>query len=537
VLPSVNGLASFFVGDDFDFLVIVRRMRHAGQALELTFWGEWEPLWYLSFYLDYRLWGLHPIGYHVSSMLCLVLGVVMLYALVRELLPEAGLAPWAAALLFATHPLHDEAVTYLAARGHPMSGGLLLLSLWLYVRWRRRGLTLGGRRIGLLVGSLLAALLAASAKEIALVVPVWIVTLELCVLGGARVIWRAIRGGLLFSIPVAGYLALRYAVVGLDSSKLAGPDRPVWDLLESFAKYLPEYALIGGVPLPFAFMRRDLVGLAAPLGWIVVGTAVLLPAFLIVRQLRRRGRMSPELGIYTLGVAIVVTALLPVFWADLGLKRRYFFVPSIGTALMAAVFFQWLVARRARLAVGLLGVVVAGGALGLLQRNDLYRRAGEVTRSLVESVREGASSGEKRRIVLLTLPRYLGGDGLSGAYVMHRTDARSAVRLAGVEPRDFSVALQCNFADDYTVAASFDGERGIDLSVSFRTRRAYESARDRDLGDQRVGRLVGAVRKSKDEEAHLLRYRVLLSPVFSADPTGELYSYSDGRFRRLIPPD
>ena len=66
VLPSANGLVSFFVGDDFDFLVIVRRVRHAAKVLELTFWGEWEPLWYLSFYLDYRLWGLNPIGYHVS---------------------------------------------------------------------------------------------------------------------------------------------------------------------------------------------------------------------------------------------------------------------------------------------------------------------------------------------------------------------------------------------------------------------------------------------------------------------------------------
>ena len=183
VLPSANGLVSFFVGDDFDFLVMVRRLRHAGKALELTFWGEWEPLWYLSFYLDYRLWGLNPIGYHVSSILWLTLGVVMLYALVRELLPEAGLAPWAAALLFATHPLHDEAVTYLAARGHPMSGGLLLLALGLYARSRRSGLISDGRRSALLVASLFAALLAASAKETALVFPAWIVALEVCVFG------------------------------------------------------------------------------------------------------------------------------------------------------------------------------------------------------------------------------------------------------------------------------------------------------------------------------------------------------------------
>jgi hypothetical protein len=243
-------------------------------------------------------------------------------------------------------------------------------------------------------------------------------------------------------------------------------------------------------------------------------------------------------------VLVVVLALLPVFWADLGLRRRYFFVPSIGTALMAAAFFHWLAARRAKLAAGLLGLAVAGGALGLVQRNELYRQAGKITRNLVESVRGAAldepapaSSREQRRIVLLTLPRYLGGDGLSGAYIMHRTDARSALRIAGIEPRDFSIALQCDFAEDYTVVATFEHEGVIDLSVSFRTRRAFESARDRDPKHDRVGRLAWAVRRSQDEDAKLLRYQALLSPVFSRDPGGELYTYSDGRFRRLTRAD
>ncbi len=180
----------------------------------------------------------------------------------------------------------------------------------------------------------------------------------------------------------------------------------------------------------------------------------------------------------------------------------------------------------------------------MFQRNELYRQAGRITRNLMESVRGAAldepapvSSGEDRRIVLLTLPRYVGGDSLSGAYVLHRTDARSALRIAGIEPREFSIALQCDFAEDYTVEAKFQHERVIDLSVSFRTRRAYESARDRDPREDRVGRLARAVRQSKDEDAKLLRYQALVSPVFSRDPDGELYSYSDGRFRRLSAAD
>jgi hypothetical protein len=71
------------------------------------------------------------------------------------------------------------------------------------------------------------------------------------------------------------------------------------------------------------------------------------------------------------------------------------------------------------------------------------------------------------------------------------------------------------------------------LSVSFRTRRAFESARDRDPKHDRVGRLAWAVRQSVDEDALLLHYRAVVAPVFSRDPQGELFVYSDAAFRRL----
>ena len=136
LLPNLNSLGAFFVGDDFDFLSRMVRVPSAADTLTLAYWGEWEPLWYLGFYRDFKLWGLDPAGYHAANLFWLVLGVVVLYRLVADLWPTATLAPWAAALLFATHPLHDEAVTYLAARGHPMAAALALLALWLYLRLR-----------------------------------------------------------------------------------------------------------------------------------------------------------------------------------------------------------------------------------------------------------------------------------------------------------------------------------------------------------------------------------------------------------------
>ena len=541
VLPSLNSLGAFFVGDDFDFLVRMLRMDGAGETLRMSYWGEWEPLWYLGFYRDYSIWELAPAGYHAANLFWLALGVVMLFRLVGDLWPEARLAPWAAALLFATHPLHDEAVTYIAARGHPMSAALILVTLFCYVRWRRLK-DAGSLRWAWLAGGLVVALLAALAKETALILPLVIAKIEWCVFRGMQPtlssVWRTIRATLPFTAPPAVYLGLRHLAVGLGSHKLRGPEDGLGQLLASCARHIPEYALVGGVPLPFAFVDRELVSSLRPLGWVIAAAVFVPAAIAALTALKREGRISRPLGIYLVGLSIVVITLLPVFWADLDLRRRYFYTSSIGAAMAAAVVLEWLARRRTRTVVVLTLALALAGAIGLFQRNELYRRSGEVTLNLYETIRESPRTrGEPRRVAFVTLPRYLGGDGFSGAYLLHRTDVRSTFRLAGVEPRDFSSALKCYYADDYSAKVEFRSRDVLELTVSFRTRRAYESARGRDLKGDREGELIEAALLSADDEQRLLTYEVTLARGFLRSEWNELYVYGDGRFRRLSAPD
>ena len=58
-----------------------------------------------------------------------------------------------------------------------------------------------------------------------------------------------------------------------------------------------------------------------------------------MRALRRRSETGATLHAAILGGGVFVTALLPVVWADLSLRRRYLFTPSAGLALLAAVAF------------------------------------------------------------------------------------------------------------------------------------------------------------------------------------------------------
>ena len=114
-------------------------------------------------------------------------------------------------------------------------------------------------------------------------------------------------------LKFAGDLGMAPLLAGLLAERLARRADP-----------LP--ALLVPVPLHPARLRErgynQAIELARPLGWLVVGTAVLFPAILIAHQLRRDGHVSRALGIYTLGIAVILIGLAPVVWADLGLRRR-----------------------------------------------------------------------------------------------------------------------------------------------------------------------------------------------------------------------
>jgi hypothetical protein len=319
--------------------------------------------------------------------------------------------------------------------------------------------------------------------------------------------------------------------------------------LVSFAADLPGYALIGGVPLPFAFVSEGGVRQAWPLGWaVVVGVASVL-AIAVPRQLRERGRVSRALGLFAFGFVVVFLALAPVAWADLGLRRRYFYMPSVGSVIMMAVALEWLAANRLRASRALLAVLTIAGAVGLWQRNEMYRDAGEVTRSLVAIAEEVAEERGERKpfgrrggFVFLGLPRYLGGDRLSGAYVLHWTDVVSALRYSGIQPWVVSTGLKFDYADEYSLLDASESGDDLVLQLSFASDRAYramvERGRDRTSTDWRPHRegVYGARLEGEDAGARRMQYRVTFGSMAQRDSEKVVVVFDDGEFRRWPPP-
>ena len=130
--------------------------------------AHYWPLVYTTFWLEHKLWGFAPAGYHVVNVLLHLVNTLLLWRLgVRLALPGA----WLVAAVFAVHPLHVESVAWVMERKDVLSGLCYLAAFAAWVRYaeapsargrtRRYCLALALFGLGLLSKSIVVTLPAA----------------------------------------------------------------------------------------------------------------------------------------------------------------------------------------------------------------------------------------------------------------------------------------------------------------------------------------------------------------------------------------
>ena len=75
--------------------------------------GHYWPVVYTSFWLEHKLWGLAPLGYHAVNVLLHLVNVLLAWRLLQSL---AAPGAWIIAAVFAVHPLHVESVAWVIER-------------------------------------------------------------------------------------------------------------------------------------------------------------------------------------------------------------------------------------------------------------------------------------------------------------------------------------------------------------------------------------------------------------------------------------
>jgi tetratricopeptide (TPR) repeat protein len=147
--------------------------------------STYQPVRVLSYAVDYYFWKLDPLGYHITNILFYILTCLMVYLTLFQLSrslrekrsPDSHeRVALFGSLLFATHPVHVEAVTWLAARKEVLQGFFFFLAIWLYLKGRGRD---GRDKIVYFGLVLLVILLAILSKPSAIVFPAVILVYEI----------------------------------------------------------------------------------------------------------------------------------------------------------------------------------------------------------------------------------------------------------------------------------------------------------------------------------------------------------------------
>lgn len=101
--------------------------------------STYQPVRVLSYAIDYHFWKLNPLGYHITNILFYILTCLMVFFTLRALSSHLRKdtpsdshfrTAFFGSLLFAAHPVHVEAVTWLAARKEVLQGFFFFLAFF-----------------------------------------------------------------------------------------------------------------------------------------------------------------------------------------------------------------------------------------------------------------------------------------------------------------------------------------------------------------------------------------------------------------------
>jgi protein O-mannosyl-transferase len=237
-LPALRG---GYIWDDDDYVLNNWTLRSAGglEAMWMhpTVLPQWYPMVHTTFWMEYHLWGLNPLGYKIDNLLLHFANSILLWIILRKLkIPGA----WLAASVFALHPMNVESAAWITERKNTLSLFFYLAALWAYLKGLDSNsdliadsqrlpedsdsLSPGYCRASCYFGSLVLFIAALLSKTVACSLPVGI--LLILYYRNGKITRRQWVGMIPFFVIGAG---LAYVTAHLEATQV-GANGPEWNL-------------------------------------------------------------------------------------------------------------------------------------------------------------------------------------------------------------------------------------------------------------------------------------------------------------------
>lgn len=360
-------LSSFSLDDE---LYIFRNPAVTSPSVKVLFEATksnnvFRPVTFATFALNFAAGGGHPFGYHFFNLLLNAAVALLLYLVFRKLLEsvlEGTTVALAAALLFAVHPIHTEAVASIVGRSELLAVGFLLAAWLLHLNDEY-------------LLSLVCFVLALLSKESA------VAFVPLALAGDyARAKLKPFhRYGWIAGVA-ALYLAVLWGIQGgrFGEKGINFLDNPLTQLPVSLRilnalriawKYVGLQVYPAKLSCEYSYNAILLYSNWQHTAPAVIATLCVLALWLWAIWTRRREWVLAG-AIYLCGFAATANILVPTGTI---MGERLAYLPSAGFCLLLALIWFRLGSRERRLAWAVLAMVVAALAMRTVVRNRDWR--------------------------------------------------------------------------------------------------------------------------------------------------------------------
>ena len=270
ILIYSNTFNAPFVLDDDHSIVNSSSIKDVRHFIDLQSMYGNRHIGFLTFALNYKMHGLDVTGYHIFNLFIHLLNGLLVYWLViltfrtpyasaylqKDVLKTSAPYRWIplfTALLFVSHPVQTQAVTYIVQRFASLTTLFYLASLVMYIKARGSDSSKKAR-YAFYAASIVSAILAMRTKEIAFTLPVMVVLYEFMFFRGdikKRVLYLLPFLLTMFIIPLSMIFTLSTMFTqggstgasGIDElTKMAGSvDISRWDYLNTQFRVIVTY--------------------------------------------------------------------------------------------------------------------------------------------------------------------------------------------------------------------------------------------------------------------------------------------------------
>jgi tetratricopeptide (TPR) repeat protein len=397
-----NALGNGFIYDDHSQILknhLIRDIRNVPEIFRRSAWtfegapptsNYYRPMLNLFYMAVYYAFGLKAWGYHLLNILFHTGNSVLVFLVASRLLGTSGhkvkakvqektyplsaslltstflSPPFVAGLLFATHPVHTEAVTWIGGLPDVSFAFFYLLSFYLYLS---PGENYGWRHLF----SVICFLLSALCKEPALTLPGILIAYDYAF--GKTKVWSLgnLKRYAPYLLVTCGYFIVRFSVLGgfspLKSLGKLSSLEYVINIFPFFSRYL--YKLLLPIDLNFWPVYDPVTSLFSTEGMISLSVTVVFIGGIITSLKRNNAAFLCLLLIAApLAPALYLKGIIGKLFAE-----RYLYLPSFGFVMLVALLFSWIRNQnRKATAVSaiILILLIVIYSLGTITRNRVW---------------------------------------------------------------------------------------------------------------------------------------------------------------------